>query len=266
MSLPEALKPHQGSPGLRSYARVLRCIEKEIARLTGAVLRVELASKADARSGLRRFLSLERADEADHWLVIDANCVGRPLRVVAPFRRGLTLPYSLEIGLKADLNCAGVLRGAILQKPRWEMTPSTAASRELAATLNQYPFPKSAWRHESGGIPILLKEGGRLAPAPGRREWPSTWTVISGFQGFVINVGPRLVKYVQAAPALESFLAGWSPRTAAPPRSAGKPAGEKLAEKAAPADPSPGGSGEGEDGLDLPDAATIEALTGKRPS
>jgi hypothetical protein len=254
--LPSPLQAYAKAPGIRAHARTFRQLEKELARIGASLPKFELVEKMARRTGLRGLFTLERADAADWWLVVECQVETRPLRVIAPFRRGLTLPYSLEMGLKARLEFSGSQRRNLLLKARWEMLPATAASRELGSRLDQLTFlPKIRWRHDSGGIPILLKEGARLAPAPTNETWPSTWTVFSGAQGFIFNVGPRIAKYVAAAHPLELFLEQWKP-TPAPQAAPRRDAPTRPGQTAEPRPGPPPG------GLELPDQKDLEALLG----
>ncbi|HCF62180.1 MAG TPA: hypothetical protein DFS52_29840 [Myxococcales bacterium] len=216
MTLPALLQSYEGTPGIRVYAKVFKKITKELSRCHAEPTRVEILGARDARSALRRFFTLEKADQADHWLIVEARPGERPIKVVAPFRRSLTLPYTLEIGLASRLGFAGSLQRNVVLQARWEMRPETAESRNLATQLDAFGLPSINWRHDSGGLPIPVKEASRLTPTQDP-AWPVTWTVVSGFQGFLFNVGPRVQKYVSFAPKLEGFLAAWKPLLAKPP-------------------------------------------------
>ncbi|MGI5864087.1 MAG: hypothetical protein ACOX6T_18800 [Myxococcales bacterium] len=237
MPLPPLLQSYEGTPGIPAYARVFKKVAKELSRGHAELARVEILGTVDARSALRRFFTLEKADQADHWLVVEANAGGRPIKVVAPFRRSLTLPYTLDIGLASRLGFSGSLRRNMVLQARWEMRPETAESRHLATQLNALRLPSINWRHDSGGLPIPIKEASRLTPTQDP-SWPLTWTVVSGFQGFLINVGPRIQKYLAFAPKLEQFLAAWKPEIAkpSPPK---RPEAPSPAPSPAPAAPVP---------------------------
>ena len=273
MRLAPLLKSYEGTPGIRTYAKVFAKIEKELGRSGAELTRVEILGERDARSALRRLFALEKADQADHWLSVEARSEGRPIKVVAPFRRGLTLPYTLEIGLSSRVSFSGALRRNMVLKARWEMLPLTHESRDLAAQLDKLGLPKTNWTHESGGIPVPIKEASRLVPTHDP-AWPMSWTVVSGYQGFVFNIGPRLHKYLAFAPRLEALLAFWKPKPipeAAPPKreeraeepapapSSSAAALAALAAAAAESGPAEAPASE-ELGLELPDRALIDAV------
>jgi hypothetical protein len=263
-----ALAQYEGVPGFRTYARVFGQIEKELGRCQARVEKVEIIGSRDPRSALRRFFTLEKADQADWWLSVEASGP-RPIKIVAPFRRGLTLPYTLEIGLSCRVPFAGGLRRNMLLSARWDLQPATHESRGLAGQLDALKLPSINWRHDSGGIPIVLNEASRLSmtrdPA-----WPGGRVIVSGYQGFLFNLGPRIAKYVAFAPKLESLFTSWTPRPAA----AGKPAPSQRPQAPLPAvaeptaqaaPPSAAKAPDDQDGaddppLELPDKATVDAV------
>ncbi len=210
MALPEPLKRYQGEPGLRTYAKIYRMVEKEYVKLGAKVVTSELLSKKDDRSALRRFFALEKADDADHWLSIDTLIDGRLLRLTAPFRRGLTLPYSLEIRLRPRIDFSASYRKNLLRAPQWEFSPLSPRFKGRHAELEALKIPKVGWRHDSSGLPVLISEGMKLAPAPVDPNGPTAFTVISAYQGFLFNVGPRVTRYVEAVPRLEALLDKWN--------------------------------------------------------
>jgi hypothetical protein len=282
---PAVLAPYRGTPGFRSYARAFRKAQRELSRCGATLGKVELLVNRDSRSALRRFFTLEKADQADHWLSIEATVDKRPLKLVAPFRRGLTLPYSLEIGLATRVGFTGVLRRNMVLVARWDMLPATLESRDLGAQLDKLGMPSINWRHDSGGLPIVVKEASRLATSPDP-AWPMSWVIVSGYQGFLFNVGPRIAKYVAFLPKLEELLAHWKPAPipkpspVAKPAPAAKPAAApaappaKLVERTAPAANAlqaaaelaaaaakdEGGTEEEDKPLELPDESVINSV------
>ena len=241
MSTPDALEKFRSEPGIRSYRRCLKKVIKELQKLNAVGITVDLLSKEDSRSALRRAFSLEKANDADHSLIVEGLVLDRLVRVTAPFRRGLALPYSVEIGLRSKVDFQVTLRRNILLASKWEFSPNLPKYFHRPAELATLKLPDVGWRHDSGGIPIGVPEGGRIAPST-RKDLPSTWTVFSAYQGFLFNVGPRIAKYVEAAPRLDALLAGWNaapaeaPAAPRPPRKQ-EPAAAPVASPAAPAAP-----------------------------
>lgn len=202
------LEGFRHEPGIRSYRRALKSIRRELERLSALGVAVDLLVKKDGRSALRRFFTLEKANEADHTLIVEAVVRDRRVRVVAPFRRGLTLPYALEIELRTPVDFVASLRRNALFASKWEFSPNLPRYYPNPAALLKLKLPDVGWRHDSGGIPILVSEGGRIAPST-QKDWPSAWTIYSAYQGFLFNVGPRLVKYLEAAPRVEALVTQW---------------------------------------------------------
>ena len=94
-------------------------------------------------------------------------------------------------------------------------------------------LPDVGWRHDSGGIPIVISEGGRIATSMSSGHGRVVWTVRSAYQGFLFNVGPRIAKYVKMAPAVEALLMEWA-KPAPRPITTSAP---KVAPPAKPAEP-----------------------------
>ena len=226
MGVPLLLKAFAAEPGFRSYARVYRKVERELALLHAKPESAEILSKKDQRSALRKFFALEKATDADHWLAVNAQVGGRAIRFLGPFRRGLHLPYSLEIGLDVPASVTASLTRSLVLRPRWQVLPNLPENKSKAQELEALMLPAVGWRHESGGIPILLTEGGRIGNVVGERH--AAWTVFSAFQGFIFNVGPRIARYVEAAPRLEALLREWARPPAPVPRAPEVPKPDEL--------------------------------------
>src|SRR5262249_9840726 len=150
--------------------------EKDLGKVNSTVIGVELLAKQDQRSALRKFFALEKATDADHWLSVTAVVEGRDVRIQAPFRRGLHLPYSLEIALNCRPPVQASLRRSMVLRPKWVVEPDTVANRSKVAQLDALKLPDIGWRHDSGGIPIFLSEGGRISPQPGKSK-KANWTI-----------------------------------------------------------------------------------------
>jgi hypothetical protein len=238
MALPAELTRYAREPGIRTYARILKVIQKDLAKLASQVISVEVLAKADQRSGFRKFFALEKATDADHWLAVNAVVLQHEVRILAPFRRGLPLPYSVEISLSAPLGVTASYRKGLVRRPEWVVEPAIEEHRGKAKELAELALPDVGWRHDSGGIPILLSEGGKLGMSVGATR-RATWTVTSAYQGFLFGVGPRVGKYVRAVDRLEALLQRWvleaatpKPKPAPQPRSAPKPSGAATQKEA----------------------------------
>jgi len=139
----------------------------------------------------------------------------------------------------------------MLLKVRWETLPACPESRLLAADLDRFKWPSIGWRHDSGGIPILLSEGAKLDNMPANKGWPGLWTLHSAYQGFLFGVGPRIAKYLEAVSRVERFLRTWRPAPLPAPAVRAKPKPEAdAAEPEAQADPP----------LEVPDEALVASL------
>ncbi len=222
MAVPAELRDHAAEPGIGAFSRTLRCIHGDLGKVASKVSSVELLRKDDQRSALRKFFALEKAADADHWLAVNAVVLEREVRILAPFRRGLSLPYSVEIALNAPLSVIATYRRGLILRAEWIVEPDTLANRAKPKQLVALRLPEVGWRHDSGGIPIALAEGGRIGVSAGGQR-RVTWTVHSAYQGFLFNVGPRIVKYVQAAPRLEALLSEWLVEQANPPSVPARP-------------------------------------------
>jgi hypothetical protein len=214
MDLVSQLARHKDRPGFRAYKRTLVQIERELSQGGAFDAEVSLIAKQDTRSALRRFFTLESASEPDHSLFVTTQCDMRPIRIVAPFRRGVPLPYAVEIRLRTKIDFVATFRQGFVRET-WHSSPLTVENRDRALQINRLGLPNVGFRHVVGGIPIWLNEGGRICGEAGDGMWPTVWAVHSAYQGFVFNVGPRVAKYISAAPELDRLLESWTDKQAA---------------------------------------------------
>ena len=197
----EKLTPFSSLKNVKKFSKVLVELEKDLAEVGCRDFEVELREKEQSGSAIKRFFTLEGSGEADQWLIVQAAVDGRKIAATIPMRRGVSLPYSVEIQLNAPVGWAATYQQAFAGK-KWVLEPE---NKNIAKGLKQIKLPDLNWVHASGGLKHKLAIGFTIC---GDEDEPtkSIWIIHSGYQGFLVGVGPKVAKYIQAAPSLEQFL------------------------------------------------------------
>jgi hypothetical protein len=161
---------------------------------------VEVVSQEDA-SLFHQIFTFKLTYSANQWIYVTGKACGYDYRLTLPFRNGVTLPYLLEIPLKAAAQVRATLHPWITSRGRWYTEP---LNRKIGKALRGLRLPGVGWTHASGGLKHTLEYGGYILP-PGDGPETNRWIVSSAYQGFIF-VRPRIVKYLTAAERLDRLL------------------------------------------------------------
>lgn len=198
------LQPFAQTAFIDRMNAVLKRVAKELETAGSSELEVEVVSNRDA-SLLHQLFTFQLKYEANQWLSITGDACGYLFRLILPFRNGVTLPYELEICLKAKASIYAELGGWITSRGIWFTKPPNHAK---AKALRRLRLPGVGWVHAAGAVKHTLQDGGFILP-PGDGAETNRWIVRSAYQGFIF-VRPRVVKYLRAAERLDTLLATMS--------------------------------------------------------
>jgi IS1 family transposase len=213
------LQPFRKTHYIGRINRAFKPVARELKKAGASALSLDLVSNKDA-SPLRDLLTIRWSYDANQWLRARATACDFQFVLTLPFRNGVTLPYALEIYLDSRAPVRASLGAWWNRRGRWFTDPP---SRKSARRLQALRLPGVGWVHASGGFKHSLQSGGAILPADTSGE-TNRWIVQSAYQGFLIRVGPRVVKYLRAAARLQN-LRHWSP-SVWDSRSAAKPLGD----------------------------------------
>ena len=147
----------------------------------------------------RKYVS-DKEPKITHTLIVEGKHDGRVFSVQFPAQGQFLIPYTVAVVLNTRFEGTAVYRKALVGKKwEWERHP------ERIEELKAIPLPKINPNHNWGGYRFPLKQLMLLQPVPEEQD-KTLWISFSGFEGFVVGVGPRLPKFLRAAPAIESAL------------------------------------------------------------
>ena len=153
-----------------------------------------------------RFCTLSNVgSQTEQIMFIRGRVTDIQFNILIPMALGYLQPYTLDIRLRAPIDGAAKCRRGFLWK-KWELSPGNP---DRLKQLKRLGLPAVNFDHSWGGYKYRLSVGHQII-ADEKDVGFSRWIVNSGYQGFVFGVGPRVAKYVQAAPRLESLLNEWN--------------------------------------------------------
>lgn len=203
MALHEKLTSYSQEDHIHRFNKVLRCIEKDLARIDCRDWTVEVL-RLSKTSFWERFFTLSDVGSNIEQVMLVRGRVNRiDFSVVVPMALGLLQPYTIDIVFNTPINCIAQCRRFIFWS-KWYLTPEDPARLQQLRSLG---IPSVNLDHSWGGYKTSLQIGHEII-ADGASK--SRWVVHSGFQGFVFGVGPRVAKYVCVAPKVEALLKAWA--------------------------------------------------------
>ncbi len=198
------LQPFRATNYISRINRAYRLVARELRSSNASDLAVTVRSNPDA-SILKDLFSFRLGYDANQWLIASGIACGFPFCLTLPFRNGVTLPYALEIRLNSKAAVSANLGAWLTNRGRWFTEP---LNRVSARRLGALRLPGVRWVHASGGLKHTLKCGGWILP-PDDQVDVNRWIVYSAYQGFLVRVRPRVIKYLEAANRLQALLASW---------------------------------------------------------
>ena len=156
-------------------------------------------------SFFKTFFSSPMSAEPDQVMVVTSTSGGFLFSVTLPMTMGILGPYSIEILLDRSVDVRAVCHRALIGY-RWECFPEDPQKLEDVKALN---LPGVTRDHSWGGYTSTVSMAHVIESVP-EEAGKTHWVIWSGFQGFLLGVGPRVAKYLEAAPRLDDLLKRWA--------------------------------------------------------
>ncbi|MHC4201231.1 MAG: hypothetical protein ACYSU0_14675 [Planctomycetota bacterium] len=202
MGLHPKLKPFAAEKHIRRFNWVLKKVLKDLRPAKPVEWDVEVL-RIKETSIWRRLYTTDSAGEVEQVIVVKGNGGGTRFTFANPMALGILHPYTLIIDLQAPaIGAYSMRRGLLGLGAKWHCESGEAAH---LASIKALRLPGVNFNHSWGGWNFEVPVGMEIAPS---EDDPSvtSWTIRSGYQGFLFGVGPRLAKYIREAPRLESLL------------------------------------------------------------
>lgn len=206
MALNRKLQAFSSTPRIKLFSKLLDKIEADLKELACVDLNVDILQEEKKGSAIKRFLSFQLSDirEPDQMMAVTGTALSRAFSVMIPFKKGGTLPYFLEVELNASPGEKLEFKKAFVGG-KWVLEQK---NKEKLARLNNLKLPDINWTHARGDFKFKIVIAHQIIPDE-ENPSKSTWIIHSGYQGFLVNVGPKVAKYIKASQDVESFLNAW---------------------------------------------------------
>jgi hypothetical protein len=195
------LKPFSGIKHARRFNSVVKMIDRDLRSVSGVHWDIEIAHVQDT-SIWKRLYTTAAASDVEAVLTIRGRALEREFVFANSIGLGILHPYVLQIQLAAPFKGAFIMRrGALGLRAKWDCEPEF---RQHLESLKGLRLPSVNFNHSWGHYKCEIPVGHQIAQSP---ESPDSiaWTISSGYQGFWRR-GPRLAKYLEAAPRLEEWV------------------------------------------------------------
>jgi len=201
MALHPKLERYKSEKYIKRFSKTLKAVDRELQAVGRAEWVVEILMYEDPYMWKHIIPFIPLDDIEKTVMIVQGTVGGRPFTFENPMALGLLLPYTLRITLDTKVDARYMFRrsgfGGI-----WSSEPGRP---EHIAAIERLSLPTVRFRHSWGGGVSMIHLGHEILPDDSNPSHVS-WVIRSGYQGFVFNVGPRVAKYIQAAPGLEEVL------------------------------------------------------------
>jgi len=201
MKLHPKLEQFKTTKNIKQFNKLLTYVENDLKGAGVVNFEVEIWEKERATSSIKRMLTLEDGTEAHQIMFVSGVYQAREFSMAIPLRNSRTMPYNVYMDLPVQVNfVANFVRALVGGK--WKVTEGPEGIKER---LKAFEMPKVAWKHSAGGYKFNVVSGATIGPS---EDDPShtVWSIQSGYQGAIVNVGPRCAQYLESIQQLETVL------------------------------------------------------------